>query len=85
MSFSRAKGRKRADLAPTTMRALPVAISSQATRRLGGETPECHSAGAAPKRDVNRSITAWVSAISGNRISAWASESSASAWAAASR
>ena len=54
----------------------PALAGARPPPRPGGgaaaATPECHSAGSAPKRSAIRAITAWVSAISGSRISTWA-------------
>jgi hypothetical protein len=50
-------GRNRAERAPTTILQRPATTASQTCRRRGGATPECHSAGAAPKRAVMRVIT----------------------------
>ena len=71
--------------APMTIRHCPETTASHTRRRRGGVTPECHSAGSAPKRSAKRAITDCVSAISGSRTSTWASGSAASAAATVSR
>ena len=54
---------------PTTTRASPDATPAHSRSRCAAGTPECHSAGLAPKRAAKRSRNCAVSAISGSRIS----------------
>ena len=55
MRPSRRNGRKRAERAPATTCTSPSATPRHRRARLRAETPECHSAGRAPKRAAKRS------------------------------
>ena len=63
-----AKGRNRAERAPTTTCSVPSATPRQTRSRARGATSECHSAGRVPKRRPKRSRKSAVSEISGSRI-----------------
>ena len=79
MSFSFFHGRKSAERAPTTIRAVPSATPRHTRSRSRGRKSECHCAGSQPKRRSTRSMKGWVSAISGSSSSTWAPEASAAA------
>ena len=56
---------------PPRALAPPVAAMRQQRRRSAWVTPECHSAGRAPKRASTREMNSPVRAISGRSTSAW--------------
>ena len=73
------KGRNSAERAPTTSFALFSATARQMRPRKGADTPECHSAGRAPKRSWQRAMNWLVSAISGINTSTCLPRDSAAA------